>query len=178
KRRRSSMADPARLGARELGEELAGALRRGFRIVAMAERDRIEVAGAGVGERADRALDGGGVADDRELGGGPGAPRLERRPGGRAWRARPCGPAARPPAGPVVPATGKPATTRGSGRPASRAAARTPGPTCSASVRRPVIHVIVPSASAPAIRRMRGPSAPISTGGGAPQATRSEALTR
>ena len=67
--------------------------------------------------------------------------------------------------------TGSAATTRTapSGRPASAAACRSVGPTCSASVLGPVIHVQVPAVRRPAIFSSCGPSAAMYTSGcGAP----------
>ena len=55
---------------------------------------------------------------------------------------------------------------RGAGRPASAAAARIVGATCSRTVRGPTQASDVPSASRPVTRSACGPSAATSTGGG------------
>src|SRR5437660_7024886 len=61
--------------------------------------------------------------------------------------------------------TGRPAITRGAGRPASAAALVIDGTMWLDSVDGPVIHVSVPPATEPASCSMRGASAAISTGG-------------
>src|ERR1039458_10728824 len=73
---------------------------------------------------------------------------------------------ARAAAASVVTQIGRPTATRGSGRPASAAAARMVGTVWVSTVVGPVIQVMVPDAIRPAMPNMALPSAATSTGAG------------
>ena len=110
-----------------------------------------EVGRAGAREAADLLLDLRLVADDRDV------RRARRRlpcracagsSAARRTSRSTCAAASRAAAASSVTQIGSPTTTRGAGRPASFAASVIDGTTCVSIVFGPVIHVIVPSATA------------------------------
>ncbi len=158
-------ADPVKriLRAEFGGEEVARARHR----VRVERDDRgVEIGDTRIAQARELRAQRGLVTHHRDITRRRGAFAIEHRAVGRehAVDRERFGDLPARPVGVGVSTIGMPATTRGAGRPAAAAARCSVGTMCCASVRGPVIQVMVPSASSPAIPSITGPSAATSTG--------------